>query len=796
MKKLVMVIGALAILLLGAIIAIPFFVDVDKYRPQIVQVANEHINGKLELGKLKLSLWGQIRIEVGGLTLADSAGKPILKVTDAHVHLPFSSVFSGSPSLQFRMDKPVVTVVKNKAGKMNVMSLLKGEGEASTPQKAATPSSSGQSVALPAMATQARMTVELRDAQVSYLDEATALSSVVKDLNLVVRDISLSRTTEIEIWANLDTSMGKVFQLKGPARITAKVKPEVSGGKLDKITASGKADMDSLQISVPGSFEKPKGVPCNAEFALAGSSKEAKIERVAVRFHNAELKGQGTLTQFPAPTIQFKATSNDIDLKAWGDLIPMAKAYEMTGTGSMDVEASGLLEKLFYQATVKAANVTAKTPMVKTRPTIDALVVVKPDTVDRIQMTMKAPGTDLRISGKMVGFTESKLDVKIESSGMDLDQWVDFPKPGAGGAAGASAGSSGGASSGAGTGSGGAAAKADYDAMIEPMRKNAWMQAFAGKIDLNIKSMKAYGVHMTDIASSMAMKDLNVKLDSFGMKLWSGSLKTQASMQLKPKTPTYQFNANVAGLEIQQAVESQFALFKNTILGKANLEISGEGASFNPDQATTKLKAKGKMRVENATFATVDIARMTTEAINGALEKIGDKIPSVKGKKVGMGSGKSYYEYVASTFVISDGVFSAPDFYAKAVPNKGVELKGTTEVGLKPDYSLKTRWEIIDTYDLTEARKISPEHSGVQVPHILAEGNGPVRFPVSAGCKAVAPCYSYTEVPEFLAKVALGNVSQAVAGKAKAEVKKKIEQVIPANAPPAIQNGLKKLFGR
>jgi ribosomal protein L14 len=83
MKTALKVLGALLVLILAAIIVIPLVVDVDKYRPQIIQKANEQINGKLELGKLSLSLWGKIRIQAAGLKLADSQGRTVVSVKDA-----------------------------------------------------------------------------------------------------------------------------------------------------------------------------------------------------------------------------------------------------------------------------------------------------------------------------------------------------------------------------------------------------------------------------------------------------------------------------------------------------------------------------------------------------------------------------------------------------------------------------------------------------------------------------------------------------------------------------------------
>ena len=53
-KKLGIALGIFFGVLTAAVLIVPLVVDVDKYRPQIVDAANQHLNGKLELGKLSL----------------------------------------------------------------------------------------------------------------------------------------------------------------------------------------------------------------------------------------------------------------------------------------------------------------------------------------------------------------------------------------------------------------------------------------------------------------------------------------------------------------------------------------------------------------------------------------------------------------------------------------------------------------------------------------------------------------------------------------------------------------------
>ena len=82
MKKLLKLLGVLAGVLLVLIITIPFFVNVDRFRPGLEKAVNNHLQGKFELGKLSLSLWGRIHVGVDGLKLSDSRGSPVLSVKD------------------------------------------------------------------------------------------------------------------------------------------------------------------------------------------------------------------------------------------------------------------------------------------------------------------------------------------------------------------------------------------------------------------------------------------------------------------------------------------------------------------------------------------------------------------------------------------------------------------------------------------------------------------------------------------------------------------------------------------
>lgn len=777
MKKILIILGALTALFLAALIVIPMVVDVDQYRPQILKAVGEKTNGKLELGKLKLTLWGSVRVEIEGLELSDAKGNKVIAVKDAFVAIPWSSVFGGSPLLTFNMKNPEVRIHKDVAGKMNVMTLMK-ESQATAPADASAQSAGKvaplpSTMKLPAIVTNARLGVDIQNALFFYKDEATKSETVMKNLNLRVKDLSLSRKTAVEISGLFESSAEKVFNITGPFVVSLNADPRVEGGEFKGLAADLDANFDDIEIQAASAFHKKKGMDARVKGAIEFTKDQLTISKFTAKFFNAEIAVSGKVSGIQAePTLDLAVKSNAISLAPWNELIPMLKDYSLSGTASLDAKASGALAKIQYTADLAVKDLKAKSPMLKAEPVVNLTVKIVTDKVERMLATMKAPGNDLTIDGSVVSFTQPKIDLKATSSGMDLDQLVKFPPLGAEAPAPKAAAAGGGSG-----GAGGKAAAEDLDALLNPLRKNDIAKAMTLVASVNLKFLQFYGVKLTDLNTKLSMRNLAASIDSATVKLWDGTVAMKAQTAMLPKTPTYNFSSTVAGVDMQKAVTSQFQLFKNTILGKVNFKIDGSGASYNPESAKRNMNAKGSMKVTEATFQSIDVAKMASEAVNKALEKLGDKIPAAKGKSIkGLPERSSKYEYIASDFSIAGGHFIAPNFTAKAMKDQGFDLKGSTDVGLI-DQELKADWEIIDTYNLLKAKDLGFEVSGVKVDNVLSEGGGAVVIPVSVACKYTAPCPSYGKVPEHFFKVAMGNVKKGATQAVKAQATEKAKDM-------------------
>ena len=166
-KTLKIALGIITLFLVAAV-AVPMFVKVDQYRPAIVKAINDKINGKIELGHMTLSLWGQIKIQIDGLKLTDASGKEMIGVKDAYFHVPFSSIFAGSPNLTLKMKSPSVSLWKNPNGQWNLMGLMKAQPKAAEKEQS-------NGLALPALAIRSRLSIELLQANVDVEDRSTGM---------------------------------------------------------------------------------------------------------------------------------------------------------------------------------------------------------------------------------------------------------------------------------------------------------------------------------------------------------------------------------------------------------------------------------------------------------------------------------------------------------------------------------------------------------------------------------------------------------------------------------------------
>lgn len=780
MKKLALIFGSIFGLLVLIAIVVPLVVDVDKYRPVIISKANENLNGKLELGKLNLSLWGQVLIKIDGLKLSDANGVEVVAVKDASFKLPLLSLLTGRPEVRVQMLEPLINVVKGRNGKLNVMSLAKAAKASDQSVATGTQPSTAQSgnvsenkkaSEVPLIVLNSRLTLLIKKAKLAYVDQLTNAKYNIDDFNFRLEDVSLAGDMPFEVSANLNIAQGET-KVVGPLILKGDIKATSSGGDFEKASARAKLSLDGLEIVQPGVFNKKKGVALSADLDMDVGKDSFKASKIKFRLGEVAIDGEASGRSVNAVTeIDFKAQSNTIDVAKLGDLSPIIGNYGMNGLLEMSVQAKGPTDHLGYGANLKFNKVTLSNDALKQPVHLDGALLVATNEIKELTLKMGAKDFDFNVEGGLQNFLAPKFKFKITSNRMDLDGLLKASEKAAQArkehaqaqAEPPKAGNESDQSSQASS-----TKVVDYNAMFEPLRKNPIAAASAGTIDFNLKSVKSTGVTLSNVQGELALNNLLLALRGFSMGIFDGSIKGDMSFNTRPAKPEVGTKITVSGLQTQKMVESSMPLARNTVKGvvSANLNIGGPG--LNHPDIVSAWKGNGNFDIKKAFFSTLDVGKQIRD---GALAKLPEfirskvKVPDALVEKSGE------YEVVGSKFALSSGTLTINEVYGKAYPNKGLDLKGNGSVKLA-NYALDMNVDIIDTYNLLHGDEI-------------AKDNRYGHF--ALGAKLGGTLFS----PRFDWSASIGRLAENAV---RSQAKDKLQQAIGDKIPGA-GNLLNKVFG-
>src|SRR6185312_3516783 len=144
MKRLLVIVGIVIGVLLLVIIAVPLFINVDSFRPDLEKKISAALNRQVHIGKLDASLLSG-GASASDITIADDPAfnkGPFLKAASVKVGVQLMPlIFSKQLKVtSLTIQKPDITLLKNAAGKWNYSTLGATQAAKPTP----TPEPSGK----------------------------------------------------------------------------------------------------------------------------------------------------------------------------------------------------------------------------------------------------------------------------------------------------------------------------------------------------------------------------------------------------------------------------------------------------------------------------------------------------------------------------------------------------------------------------------------------------------------------------------------------------------------------------
>ncbi len=744
-RKIAIVLLSLMGLFILLAVMIPLFVDVDQYRPELQKLANEHIEGKVEVGKLRLDLWGKLSIEIEGLQVIDSNNDSILKVDGAYVHFPFMPLITGKPELKLELIEPQILLKKFKNGDINVATIVKKTKPTDKPSAIETESTklpkdsievnsdqeSQEEVAgLPEIVLNAKSSLYIRNSDIRFIDETSEDKFELKRLSVLLDDISLSQTMNIKIWTDVDTKVGDMV-VQGPFEIMGTVLASVKDQKPVGFHIDLNGTFTDMGLSIGSDFRKSPGITGAIQIRGDVSASHFKNGLLKLAFHELLLEASGEAAFNPLE-YRFAVKQNTIHTNKWPSVIPALKGLFAQNIG------------------------------------LSWTALLKTDNLESLKININTDDSDVSIVGKIENFAKPNIKVSIKSNKLNLDKILpeaekasENSKPAA-------------AKKGAKTIATNKTSSppANLDKDLDHLRHNAFLQGLQANLLVNFTELIFSKVKISNLITDAQFKNLKFHLDPLKFNVFDGELKTVADLDLKPQQPTYSLGIDVNNINFEKAVQSQFPSFANTVIGRLSFRANGVGFSLNPDSVLKHLALKGKFSIKEANFATIDVSKMVKDGASEGIQSIRKKwsqIPNYESKS--WSDSKVGYKEFSSNFTLKDGAIEAPNFKGEPYPQQGVLIEGYTWIDLIKD-RINAKWNVIDVYNKTRLQDVDMTYNGVTVKEILAEPGQPVRLPIKVGCQLSVPCYKFEQIPVHFAGVAGKKVKAVMGQKAKEKLNK------------------------
>ncbi len=387
MKRFLVISGIIVGVLLLVIIAVPLFINVDSFRPDLEKKLSAALNRQVHIGKLDASLLSG-GASASDITIADDPAfnkDPFLKAASVKVGVQLMPlIFSKQLKVtSLTIQKPDITLLKNAAGKWNYSTL---GATAQTQKPAPEPSGKAPDISVDKFEI-AGGTVRIGHSS----GHSAGKESVYQNVNLVAHNISATSAMPFTLSAGLPA--GGTLNLEGQAgplnptdsskspldaKITLKhadlaatgfVDPSSGvGGILDfdgqvksdghKLHSEGNAKAADLRVIKGGQPAKqPVALDYKSDYAL-----DSDTGTINANLHtgNSVTNASGTLNAKGEDTLaNLKIVGknmavNDVEglLPAFGVVLPSGSSLQ-GGNINMDLNATGPLDRLVIDGPLK-----------------------------------------------------------------------------------------------------------------------------------------------------------------------------------------------------------------------------------------------------------------------------------------------------------------------------------------------------------------------------------------------------------------------------------------------------------
>ncbi len=340
------IVGCLVVVIIAALLLIPRFVNVQKYKPLLESKVSEATGRPFSVGNdLHLSLFPWAGVSFSDLRLGNPAGfseEDFVTVKSFEVRIKLLPLLSKDIQIKrFVLNAPHIVLVKNKNGRENWVQPQQPSKESPAEKEEKAPAGAAGGLNIPIKA----LTVgnlAVNNGSLIWIDHTSDTRKEITDINLTLADVSMERPVKMTFSALMDQKpismegtigpLGQAFkapsipvdlQLNALKQLALRLK----GSLLNPLTNPG-VDMDieiaefsprelvaELGQEFPVKTSDPKALSSVAlKTHVKGDAAKVSISNGTMKLDQSNLNFSATAAEFSRPNLKFDLALDQIDL--------------------------------------------------------------------------------------------------------------------------------------------------------------------------------------------------------------------------------------------------------------------------------------------------------------------------------------------------------------------------------------------------------------------------------------------------------------------------------------------------
>jgi AsmA protein len=654
-RKLLLVLGAIAGLLVLAAIALPRIVDVNDFKPRIERAVGASLQRTLRIdGDLKLAFLPRMAIELPRTSLSErGSDQEFARLESARLRVSLWPLLAGRLEISgVRINGLAMTIERRRDGSTSIDDLL-GQRQASPATRP------GAASPLPQFGIGG---VELVDAQLTLIEDRRP-QLVLSKLSLTSDALAPKARTKVALSTEFAAPQARAA---GVARLAA---------ALDLDLAANRHRAESLQVWAEGSLE-------DGRFEMHLASPQIEFGQ-AFRAGTLTLGARLSAAQAVNASVELNGVSGHAqqvgidDLRLDAELRDGARVIttRLSGPAAMSMHTPSLrLPQFTGEARIDAPALAGR--LLKAT-LVGSLAVDAGKQTVALKIDSRFDDTALKLDLGVAGFADPRLHFDVEADRLDIDRYVK-PAPAS------------------------ATKAADPEPTGEPWLDLSPLRGLEFTGQARIGQLRVAGIRSSDVQAVMQAAASRLDLSPLTARLYGGTMAGSAFAAVGGNRMG--LNATLSEVAIGPLLRD--TLDKDLLAGTGNVRLELATAGATVADARRGLGGSAALQLRDGSIKGFDLARQ----LRAARERMrGGRNEALRVDP----AQKTDFSELAASFTIRDGIAHNDDLQARS-PLLHLTGSGDIDIGAsRIDYA--ARVSVVGTLTGQDGRQLS-ELRGLTIP--------------------------------------------------------------------------------